>query len=424
MMRTSPILRKDALRFRSIPAVRPRRRRMCVVRAGAQDSAQDSARDSARNKFDAVREKSTVRIAQVAPAVRVAVGEPFGGAPVTPKQLVTALKMLGFDYVFDTLFAADLTIIEEGTELLTRIAGHGKLPMFTSCCPGWIQLAEKSFPEILPNISTTKSPQLILGAIVKNYFANKIGANPEDVAMVSFMPCVRKQMEADREEGDTTGRGRDVDLVLTTNELVELLMEQGVILPQLEETAFDDPLGTGTGGAIIFGRTGGVMLAALRFAYQTVTGEPLGDVPFAPAEGFSNVKEATVVMVPKDGGDPVELRVAVVLGLGDAKKYVKALGDGTVSHHFVEVMACVPMGCVGSSGQPSVGKDKGLLEKRKAALNAFDEASATKAAHENRSVERLYEQYLGEPMGELAHKLLHTHTHSHTHDGEGATELK
>jgi iron-only hydrogenase group A len=362
--------------------------------------------------------RTKVMVAQVAPAVRVGIAEGFGLRPnqVSPRQLVSALRRAGFHYVFDTLFAADVTILEEGTELLRRLK-DGELasrPMFTSCCPGWIALAEQSYPEVLPFISTTKSPQMIMGAIVKHVFAQSIGLEPSDVHMVSFMPCVRKQGEADREAfGNDTSR--DVDIVVTTKDLIELLKLRDIDLPSEPECDFDDPLGESTGGAHIFGKSGGVMLAALRFAHFALTGETLGPVVFAPVSGMPGVSEASVTLTPAKGnpvGFPAEsitLKVAVVAGLGGAKAFLKAVATGTIEHKFVEVMACAPMGCAGGAGNPNVGKDKALLEERKAALTAFDDEAAKKAAHENAAAKRLYSEYIGEPGGHVAHGLFHTH---------------
>ena len=353
-----------------------------------------------------------VKIAQIAPAVRVAIGEPLGGISISAKQLVTILKDMGFNYVFDTSFTADLTIIEEANELINRLVNGGKIPMFTSCCPGWIQLAEQSFPTIVDNISTCKSPQMMMGAIIKNYFANKINTLPEDIMMVSIMPCVRKQGEADRPEGDTTGRSRDVDLVITTNELAleikEFINFNNIKFTNIHETEFDNPLGFSTGGAVIFGRTGGVMVAALRYVYNKFTGETLDKIEFHNEEDYNNIKSANII-IKRENDTPIELNVAIVVGLGDAKKIVKDILAGTCKKkfHFIEIMACAPLGCVSGGGQPPVGKDKKILENRKDALNKLDDNAVEKSAQENIYIEELYKDYLGEPGGHIAHKLLH-----------------
>ncbi len=346
-----------------------------------------------------------ILVAQVAPAVRVAIGEPFE-CVAKPKQIVTSLKQLGFDYVFDTTFSADVTIMEEGTEFLKRY-NSGKLPLMTSCCPGWIQLVENSYPELKPYISTTKSPQQIMGSLVKNYFSKIIDKNAEDLYHVSVMPCVRKQSEADK-----IG---DVDIVITTNDLVDWLKENNIDFCNLEETEFDHPMGEGTGGGIIFGRTGGVMLAALRYVYRTLTGETLEDVELTSNKIIPSVKEATLY-IPIESNTVLMIDIAIVVGLGDAKKYVKAMKDGTIKHHFIEVMACVPVGCASGGGsyachrqQPNVGKNKEILEKRKDLLNQLDDESVSKVCDENTSLQKLYKEYLGKPYEGIANDLLHLH---------------
>lgn len=352
-----------------------------------------------------------IQIAQVAPAVRVAIGEPFG-INLTDKQLVTVLKKIGFDYVFDTTFTADLTIIEEANELLHRLKHNGKLPMFTSCCPGWIQLAEQSFPEIVDNISTCKSPQLMMGSIIKHYFSQKINYHPNDMFMVSFMPCVRKQSEADRLEGDTTGFGPDVDVVVTTNELAKSLKEMDIVIDDtIHETEFDKPFGTGTGSSLLFGRTGGVMVAALRYVYKIITGDELKDVKFVEKEG---IKTADICMKPKDGGDNIIVKIAIIVGLGDVKKFIKNVLSGDKdanSYHFIEIMACAPLGCVGGGGQPPIGKNKILLENRKNMLNNIDTDTVTKDASENIDIDHLYNDFLQKPCGQISHHLLHKNKH-------------
>ncbi len=368
---------------------------------------------ASKNEFSLsnIKHCKKVQIAQVAPAVRVAVGEPFG-IKLNDKQLVTILKRIGFDYVFDTTFAADLTIVEEANELLYRINHNGKLPMFTSCCPGWIQLAEQSFPDVIDNISSCKSPQLMMGAVVKQYFSKRIASHPNDMFMVSFMPCVRKQAESERKEGDTTGFGPDVDIVLTTNDLVKYMKEVNLqVSESIPETEFDKPFGTGTGSSLLFGRTGGVMIAALRYVYKIITGEELTDVDFTEKDG---IKTAVISMKPKNGGDNITVKIGVIVGLGDVKKFMKALQNGDSdanSYHFVEIMACAPLGCVGGGGQPPVGKNKSLVETRKNLLNSIDSSSNTKEANENVGVEELYKDFLQNPSSEIAHHILHNKQH-------------
>ena len=344
-----------------------------------------------------------VLVAQVAPSVRVALGEPFSGR-VNPQQMVTCLKKLGFDYVFDTFFSADLTIIEEGTELLGQLK-KGK-PMFTSCCPGWMQFVDQACPELKPYVSTSKSPQQMMGAIVKTYFAQQIGVLPSDIHMVSFMPCVKKQGEANLPGIDSHEGYKDVDMVITTNELAAMMREEGMDPTEADKTPFDSPMGEGTGSGAVFGRTGGVMLAALRFAHSKLTGgAQLPEVRWSPLDGIPGVKEAVLTINTVDGSN-VGLRVAVIVGLADAKKYVGLFKDGKVRHDFVEVMACYPAGCVTGGGQPPIGKDKELANKRKDAMNEFDDG---KSSNDNPWVNKLYEDYLGDPMGDRAHDLLHRH---------------
>ncbi|KAI8463907.1 MAG: hydrogenase [Monoraphidium minutum] len=385
-------------------------------------------------------------VAQIAPAVRVAIAETLGLAPgaVTAKQMVTGLKKLGFDYVFDTLFSADLTIMEEGTELLHRLEakaaeragaapapaegdGHSAssiLPMFTSCCPGWVAMVEKSSPELIPFLSTCKSPQMMMGAVIKNYFAQLKGHGPQDVTCVSVMPCVRKQGEADRDwfvtevESEAGERGlvRDVDHVITTAELGKVFAERGINIAELEETEFDNPIGSGSGGGLLFGTTGGVMEAALRTVYELVTETPLARLAFSEVRGLDGLKEASVTMAVPEGspfkaleaepGAGVTLRIAVANGLGNAKKVIKGVADGSMAYDFVEVMAC-PGGCIGGGGQPR-SADKTILQKRQAAMYDLDERATLRRSHENPEIQALYANWLGKPNGHLAHELLHT----------------
>ena len=350
------------------------------------------------------RPPGKVMVAQVAPAVRVAVGEPFG-LRVQPEQLVTVLKQkLKFDYVFDTNLAADLTIVEEGTELLDRLA-HGHLPLLTSCCPGYLELLNKQFPELKKYVSTCKSPQMMLGAVVKTYFAQQIGCAPEDIFMVSVMPCVKKQAEADRPAYETPSGARHVDHVITTKELCTLLVKEDL---QQAPTPFDSPLGEASGGGAIFGRTGGVLTAALRFAHETVCGTPLPEpLALSPFPGIDGVMEGQVEFVSKGGGSNITLKVAVVVGLAAVKKYLKALAAGEVDHAFTELMSCFPGGCLGGGGQPAIGKNKDLLQQRKEAINTIDAHSQYAASQHNPSVQRLYAEFLGEPGSTMAHELLH-----------------
>jgi len=382
--------------------------------------------------LDAIAAKEAAKdgrvvIAQIAPAVRVAMAETMGLAPgeVSVGQLVTGLRQLGFDYVFDTLFGADLTIMEEGTELLHRLKQHLQedpnkeepLPMFTSCCPGWVAMVEKSNPELIPYLSSCKSPQMMLGAVIKNYFARETGKSPTEICNVSVMPCVRKQGEADREWFNTTGQARDVDHVMTTAELGKIFVERGIKLNELPESEFDCLVGEGSGGAVLFGTTGGVMEAALRTVYEQVTAEPMGRIVFEEARGLDGLKEAKITIKPGDkspfkmfagpNGEGITLNIAVANGLGSAKKLIKGLQDGSAKYDFIEVMAC-PGGCIGGGGQPR-STDKQILSKRQAAMYDLDERSTIRRSHDNPLIQQLYKEFLGEPNSHKAHDLLHTH---------------
>jgi NADH-quinone oxidoreductase subunit G len=357
-------------------------------------------------------------IAEVAPASRVAIGEPMGLSPgaVTPKQLVSILKQMGFKYVFDTSFGADITVMEEGHEFIERFK-NGELdekPMFTSCCPGWVELVDKSYPELKQYLSTCKSPHMMIGALVKTMFARRIGCEANDIFMVSIMPCMKKQGEADRPEYKTESGARHVDLVITTNELGNMIKYLGIIPNFQPETNFDDPLGGASASGLIFGRTGGVMQAALRFVYHMLTHEDLPSVKFTEMEEFPGVIEATLAISPVKGnlagiitGKTIQVKVAVIVGLGNAKAFIKAVLDGRVDHKFIEIMACSPYGCLTGSGQPSVVKDKSKIEQRKNAMNALEESSDVKCSDDNPGIKRLYEEFLENLGSEIAHDLLH-----------------
>nr|AAT90438.1 plastid FeFe-hydrogenase precursor [Chlamydomonas moewusii] len=370
------------------------------------------------------REKLTV--VSVAPAVRVAISEALGLAPgaVTPGQLVAGLRRLGFTKVFDTNLAADLTIMEEGTELLHRLAdhleGHPKqeepMPMFTSCCPGWIQMVEKSYPELIPYLSSCKSPQMMMGAVIKNFFAEEAGVKPGDIISCSVMPCVRKQGEADRPMMTTTAEGRDVDHVITTVELAQMLTERGIDLTSLPDEEFDCPLGIGSGGGQLFGTTGGVMEAALRTVVELVSGQPMGRIVFEDVRGLEGIKAATITLQPAANspfakynpeGKGLDVRIAVANGLGNAKKLITEMKAGTSKYDFIEVMAC-PSGCIGGGGQPR-SADKQILQKRQQAIYTLDERAVIRRSHENPIIAALYKRWLQEPCSETAHHLLHTH---------------
>ena len=346
-------------------------------------------------------------VVQPAPAVRAALGEEFGyeiGTGVTGK-MVAALRRLGFAKVFDTDFAADLTIMEEATELIGRIKDGGVLPMITSCSPGWIKFCETYYPDFIPNLSSCKSPHEMMGAIVKSYYAQKANIDPEDIRVVSVMPCTAKKFEAKREELAGTGYP-DVDAVITTRELAHMIKQSGIDFRALPDEDFDDLLGESTGAGVIFGATGGVMEAALRTAYETITGKTLEKVEFTAVRGIEGVKEASVQV-----GD-LTVNVAVAHGTGNASKLLDAVKSGEKQYTFIEVMGC-PGGCVTGGGQPIVSSVKKMecdpRVLRAAALYREDEGKAIRKSHENPEIKKLYADFLGQPNSHKAHELLHTH---------------
>ena len=341
-------------------------------------------------------------VVQTAPAVRVAIGEAFGMKPgtIATGQLVAGLKLLGFDKVFDTDFAADLTIMEETTELIDRITKNENLPILTSCCPGWVNFLEHQFPELLYMPSSAKSPQQMFGAIAKSYYAEKMGLKPEDIIVVSIMPCLSKKYEASREEFAPNGI-RDVDNVISTRELANMFQEAGIQLDKLEPQEYDNPLGESTGAAIIFGASGGVLEAALRTAAEWLSKEELKDVNFTAVRGAEGIKEATV---PVAG---IDVKVAVCSGLGNARRVLEKIQRGEAQYHAIEIMAC-PGGCLNGGGQPYNHGDSSILEKRAAAIYQADEELPIRKSHENPYIKKLYAEYLGKPGSHLAHKLLHT----------------
>ncbi len=358
-------------------------------------------------------------VVQTAPAIRAALGECFGypaGTLVTGK-MTAALRRLGFDAVFDTNFAADLTIMEEGTELLTRLKGalvdgqEVALPLMTSCSPGWIKYAEHFFPSMLPNLSTCKSPQQMFGAVAKTYYAQKLSLRPEQIFVVSIMPCTAKKYECGRPEMNDSGT-RDVDVVLTTRELGKMIRGAGLDFPNLPDEEMDAPLGLSTGAADIFANTGGVMEAALRTAYEIVTGRelPMENLHVEPVAGLDGLKEASVTVedVLPDWSflEGATLNVAVAHGLGNAEKLLKMIESGEKTYHFVEVMTC-PGGCIGGGGQPRFTTND-VRESRIAAIYREDEGKDLRKSHDNPDVSKLYEEFLGKPLGEKSHKLLHT----------------
>jgi iron-only hydrogenase group A len=361
-----------------------------------------SEKDYTAEVWKAIHDPDKIVIAQDAPAVRAALGEEFGlppGTLVTGKML-EALRRLGFDVIFDTNFAADLTIIEEGNELLKRVKEGGTLPMITSCSPGWIKYIEHFYPQLLPHLSTCKSPHQMLGALAKTYYAKKAGVDPSKIVTVSIMPCTAKKFECNRPEMADSGF-RDVDYVLTTRELARMIKNAGIDFCSLPDGRYDDPLGEYSGAATIFGATGGVMEAALRTAYEVATGKKLDNVDFAGVRGLEGVKEAAVNV---DGIG--EVRVAVSHGLGNAKKLMDRLAAGKANYHFIEVMAC-PGGCVAGGGQP-IPVNNEIRRLRAQALYSEDKNLKIRKSHENPSIKKIYEEFLKEPLGEKSHHLLHT----------------
>jgi len=359
-------------------------------------------KDDTQAVWDALSDPKKFVIIQDAPAVRAALGEEFGYPPgtlVTGKMLSAARK-LGFDRVVDTNFAADLTIIEEGSELLKRIKEGGKLPLITSCSPGWIKFIEHFYPELLPHLSTCKSPHQMLGALCKTYFAEKAGINPKDMVVVSVMPCTAKKFECTRPEMTDSGY-KDVDYVLTTREFAKMIKEAGIDFQSLEDGTYDDPMGEYTGAATIFGATGGVMEAALRTAYELATGKTLKQIDFVAVRGLNGIKEAAI---PVEGiGD---VKIAVAHGLGNARKLMEKIKSKEADYHFIEIMAC-PGGCVGGGGQP-IPTNAEIRKLRAQALYSEDKSLKYRKSHENPSIKKLYEEFLKVPLGEKSHKLLHT----------------
>ena len=320
--------------------------------------------------------------------------------------MVAALRRLGFDVVTDTNYAADLTIMEEGTELIERVTNNGVLPMITSCSPGWVKFCEHYFPDLIPNLSTCKSPQQMQGAVIKTYYAEKMGWDPKDIVSVSIMPCTAKKFEIGRPDQSASGYP-DVDIALTTRELGRMIDRAGLDFKSLPEEKFDDPLGIYTGGGLIFGATGGVMEAALRFAVEKISGEKLANdkVDFTEVRGIEGIKEATYTA----GG--VTVKVAVASGLANARKLMDKVRAGEADYQFIEIMAC-PGGCVNGGGQPiqpaSVRNFIDLRAERAKALYSVDAAMDLRKSQDNPAIQTLYKEYLGEPGSHKAHEILHT----------------
>ena len=361
-------------------------------------------RDDTDIVLDALADPDKVTVIQVAPAVRTAWAEYWNldKKKATPGRMVAAIRKLGFDYVFDTNFSADLTIMEEGSELLARLAKRGvyKFPMFTSCCPGWVRFLKSQYPDMTGQLSTAKSPQQMFGAVAKSYFAEKIGVDPRNIFCVSVMPCTAKKHECAIPGMNDACGDPDVDVSLTTRELVRLIRADHIRPDELKEDQFDSPLGSGTGAAVIFGTTGGVMEAALRSAVFLATGENPSPDAFPEMRGMDGWKEATYEVAGK------KLRCAVVSGLGNTRKIIEAIRRGEAEYEFVEIMAC-PGGCSGGGGQPIHG-GRELAESRGDYLRELDVKSELRFSHENPDVIRMYEEYFQKPLGHKSHKLLHT----------------
>lgn len=358
-------------------------------------------RDNSEDVWNVLNDPSKHVIVQIAPAVRVSVGEEFNfpaGWNVTGK-MVAALKRMGFDKVFDTNFTADLTIMEEGNELVDRIKNNGVLPMITSCCPGWVNYAESYSPNILKHLSSCKSPQQMFGALSKSYYAKKMDINPENIVTVSIMPCTAKKYEAERKEMNVKGV-REVDIVLTTREFGRMINASNIDFVNIEEEEFDAPFGIASGAGAIFGVTGGVMEAALRTVYNSLTQEELEDIEFKNVRGMEGVREATVII------DNIPIVFAVAHGIANAKKILKEIENGESDYAFIEIMACTG-GCIGGGGQP-IGTNLKVKEKRIGQIYEIDRNKSMRKSHENTKIIELYKEYLGEPIGTLSHELLHT----------------
>jgi len=343
-------------------------------------------------------------VVQTAPAVRVALGDDFGlpqGSPVTG-QMVAALRRLGFDKVFDTDFTADLTIMEEGSELVKRIKEGGALPMLTSCSPGWITFVETYYPDLLPHLSTCKSPQQMFGALAKTYYAEQAGIAPENIYVVSIMPCTAKKAESERPEMKSSGY-RDVDAVLTTRELARMIRMAGLDFAGLPDEEFDVPLGISTGAGVIFGASGGVMEAALRTVYELVTGRDLQDLDFTMVRGLEGIKEAEIDL------GVLKVKVAVTNGLKNARILLDKIRKGEANYHFIEIMCC-PGGCVGGGGQP-IGTDTASRKARIDGTYGIDAAMPIRKSHHNPAIVEIYQKFLGHPLSHKSHELLHTHYH-------------
>jgi len=361
-------------------------------------------RDDLDKVYDALADKNKITVVQIAPAVRAAWGETLGVSRefATVNRLVSALRKIGFDYIFDTNFTADLTIMEEATEFLERLKNKekAKFPMFTSCCPGWVRFVKTQYPDMVENLSSAKSPQQMFGAIAKSYYADLLGVDPSRIFSVSIMPCTAKKYEAGLSVMRSAGAGQDVDVVLTTREVDRLIKAEHINPFTLKEEEFDRPLGVSSGAGVIFGATGGVMEAALRTAYYFVTGENPDPDAFKDVRGREGWREASFNI------NGAKIRVAIASGLGNTRRLIEAIRNGSVEYDFVEIMAC-PGGCAGGGGQP-IHDGEELAYDRAEVLYGLDKINILRFSHENPSIIKCYEDFLGEPLSEKSHELLHT----------------
>ena len=361
-------------------------------------------RDDTEKVFEALADKDKITVVQIAPAVRAAWGEGLGLSRefASVERLAAALRRVGFDYIFDTNFTADLTIMEEGSEFIERLknAENEKFPMFTSCCPGWIRFIKTQYPELVDQLSTAKSPQQMFGAIAKSYYAHLLNVDPSKIFSVSIMPCTAKKYEAGVPVLSDAGAGQDVDVVLTTREVERLIRSEHINVKFLDEEPLDTPLGTGSGAAVIFGATGGVMEAALRSAYFLVTGENPAPDAFKEVRGHDGWREASFDIAG------TTLKVAVASGLGNSRRLIEAIKRGEAEYHFVEIMAC-PGGCAGGGGQPICDGEE-LAGDRAEILYGLDSVSNLRFSHENPSITKVYKEYYGKPLSHRSHELLHT----------------
>ncbi len=358
-----------------------------------------TAVDYIEETWEALFDSTKTVVAQVAPAVRVAIGEEFGMRPgeVATGKLVAGLRRIGFNAVFDTTFAADLTVVEEAQEIVERVSKGENLPILTSCCPGWINFIKYHFPKLMYMPSSCKSPQQMMGTVIKTYYAEKMGLDPENIVVVAVMPCIAKKFESAHSEREGL---RDVDLVITTRELAKMFQEGGVDLRHMPDEPFDNPLGESSGAGVIFGATGGVLEAALRTVYEKVTGKELTDVNFTAVRGMAGVREASI---PLNGHT---VRVAAASGLGNARQILNKVEKGEAHYDVIEIMAC-PGGCVNGGGQPYCADRVETIEQRIKGLYMIDGWQAKRKSHENPSILKLYAEYFGEPGSHKAHELLH-----------------